>query len=60
PSVGKYVLLAYLPSELAVVGERLAVEYMCERYPVTVDVAGSTPLFDPENARIKAAEPVAA
>jgi hypothetical protein len=36
-----------------VVGTELAVEYMCERYPVTVDVAGSAPIFDPENARIR-------
>ena len=41
PSVGKYVLLAYLPPEQAVVGEKLAVEYMCEWYPVTVEVVGS-------------------
>jgi hypothetical protein len=31
---------------------------MGERYPVTVAVAGSTPLFDPEGERIRAAEPV--
>ncbi|HEY7730048.1 MAG TPA: FAD-dependent oxidoreductase [Gaiellaceae bacterium] len=60
PSVGKHVLMAYLPPEQAVVGERLAVEYMCERYPVTVEVVGATPLFDPENARIRAADPVPA
>ena len=30
----------------------LAVEYFGEQYPVTVAVAGSRPLFDPENARI--------
>ncbi len=53
PSVGKYLLLAYLPPEQAVVGTELAVEYMCERYPVTVAVAGSTPIFDPENTRIR-------
>ena len=34
-------------------GERLAVEYMGEQYPVTVDVVGSTPIFDPENTRIR-------
>ena len=51
PSVGKYILMAYLPPEHAVVGEQLAVLYMGERYPVTVAVAGSTPLFDPENER---------
>ncbi len=53
PSVGKHVLLAYLPPEHAVVGAELAVEYLGERYPVSVAVVGSTPLFDPENARIK-------
>jgi glycine cleavage system aminomethyltransferase T/glycine/D-amino acid oxidase-like deaminating enzyme len=53
PSVGKYLLMAYLPPEHAREGEELAVEYMCERYPVTVAVAGSTPIFDPENARIR-------
>ena len=53
PSVGKYLLMAYLPPEHAREGEELAVEYMCERYPVTVAVAGSTPIFDPENTRIR-------
>ncbi len=53
PSVGKHVLLAYLPPEHAVVGAELAVDYLGERYPVSVAVVGSTPLFDPENARIK-------
>jgi glycine cleavage system aminomethyltransferase T/glycine/D-amino acid oxidase-like deaminating enzyme len=55
PSVGRHILLSYLPPEHAQVGEQLAVEYMCERYPVTVEVAGSTPLFDPDNERVKAA-----
>jgi hypothetical protein len=31
----------------------LAVEYMAERYPVTVARVGATPLFDPENERIR-------
>jgi glycine cleavage system aminomethyltransferase T len=53
PSVGKHILMAYLPPEHAVVGAGLAVEYMGERYPVTVEVAGATPLFDPENTRIR-------
>ena len=53
PSVGKHILMAYLPPERASPGEKLAVEYMGERYPVTVAVAGSAPLFDPENARIR-------
>jgi len=54
PSVGKHILMAYLPPEHANAGEQLAVEYMGERYPVSVAVAGSTPLFDPENLRVKA------
>ncbi len=53
PSVGKYVLMAYLPVERATAGAELAVEYMGERYPVTVDVVGSTPIFDPENTRVR-------
>jgi glycine cleavage system aminomethyltransferase T/glycine/D-amino acid oxidase-like deaminating enzyme len=53
PSVGKYILLGYLPPERARVGEQLAVQYMGERYPVTVEVADSTPLFDPDNERIR-------
>jgi glycine cleavage system aminomethyltransferase T/glycine/D-amino acid oxidase-like deaminating enzyme len=53
PSVGKHVLMAYLPRERAEVGLALAVEYMGERYPVTIDVVGSTPIFDPENTRIR-------
>ena len=28
--------------------------YMNELFPVTVAVAGSTPLFDPDNERVKA------
>jgi glycine cleavage system aminomethyltransferase T len=53
PSVGKHLLMAYLPPEHANVGEQLAVEYLNERYPVTVAVAGSTPIFDPDNERIR-------
>jgi glycine cleavage system aminomethyltransferase T/glycine/D-amino acid oxidase-like deaminating enzyme len=53
PSVGKHILMAYLPPEQANEGEQLLVEYLGERYPVTVAVAGSQPLFDPENARIR-------
>jgi glycine cleavage system aminomethyltransferase T/glycine/D-amino acid oxidase-like deaminating enzyme len=53
PSVGKHLLMGYLPAEVARVGSRLLVEFFGERYPVTVAVAGSAPLFDPENARIR-------
>ena len=53
PSVGKHILMSYLPADRAVLGDGLAVQYMGERYPVTVAVVGSTPLFDPENTRIR-------
>jgi glycine cleavage system aminomethyltransferase T/glycine/D-amino acid oxidase-like deaminating enzyme len=53
PSVGKHILLAYLPPEHAVAGAELLVEYLGERYPVSVAVVGSTPLFDPRNERIR-------
>ena len=54
PSIGKYILLAYLPPEHAVEGSKeLAVEYMTEHFPVTVDVVGPRPIFDPENLRIR-------
>jgi len=51
--VGKYLLLAYLPPEHAVVGTDLEVMYMGDRFPVRVAVAGSTPLFDPDDTRMK-------
>ena len=53
PSVGKHLLMAYLPPQHAREGTRLAVECFGEQYPVTVAVAGSTPLFDPENTRVR-------
>ncbi|HET9345474.1 MAG TPA: glycine cleavage T C-terminal barrel domain-containing protein, partial [Candidatus Limnocylindrales bacterium] len=53
PSVGKHLLMAYLPPAQAVVGTKLLVEYLGERYPVSVAVAGSTPLFDPDNERVR-------
>ncbi len=53
PSVGKFLLMAYLPPEYAVEGTDLQVMYMNELFPVRVAVAGSTPLFDPENERMK-------
>jgi glycine cleavage system aminomethyltransferase T/glycine/D-amino acid oxidase-like deaminating enzyme len=53
PTVGKHLLMAYLPPEYAEEGRGLQVEYMGDQYPVTVEVVGSRPLFDPENERIR-------
>ena len=52
PSLGKHLLMAYLPPEHAVEGTELLVEYLGERYPVVVDRVGATPLFDSTNERI--------
>jgi glycine cleavage system aminomethyltransferase T/glycine/D-amino acid oxidase-like deaminating enzyme len=54
PSLGKHVLMAYLPPSEAVVGRELAVSYLEQLYPVTVAAADATPLFDPTNERIRA------
>jgi glycine cleavage system aminomethyltransferase T len=53
PSLGTYLLMAYLPPRLAVEGAGLLVEYLGERYPVTVARAGRTPLFDPDDTRMR-------
>lgn len=53
PSLGKHLLLAYLPPAQARVGNQLTVSYMEELYPVTVGSTDSTSLFDPTNERIK-------
>jgi heterotetrameric sarcosine oxidase gamma subunit len=53
PSLGKTILMSYLPPEHARVGAKLAVEYFGEQYPVTVAAAGPTPVFDAGNDRMK-------
>ena len=53
PSLGKHLLMAYLPPDYAVEGTALKVEYMDEQYPVTVARVGARPLFDPANDRIR-------
>jgi glycine cleavage system aminomethyltransferase T len=53
PSLGKHLLMAYLPPEHAKVGNQLKVEYFMEHYPVSVEAVGNTPLFDPANDRMK-------
>jgi glycine cleavage system aminomethyltransferase T len=53
PSLGKHLLMSYLPPAVAVPGRALTVEYFGHRYPVSVAAADATALFDPENSRIK-------
>ena len=52
PSVGKYLLFAYLPPAHATAGTRLQVLYMNEPFPVTVAPGLAT--FDPADTRMKA------
>ena len=54
PSVGK-AHTPCLPAGRVRSGKEPAsgVEYLNETYPVTVAVVGATPLFDPENRRIR-------
>ena len=47
PSLGKHVLLAYLPPEEARIGNELAVSYMEELYPVDRRLGRRDPLLDP-------------
>ncbi|MFB6309927.1 MAG: FAD-dependent oxidoreductase [Salinirussus sp.] len=53
PTVGKHLLMAYIPADHAEEGNSLQVEYMGDTYPVTIEVVGSRPLFDPDNERIR-------
>ncbi|MGO1598377.1 MAG: glycine cleavage T C-terminal barrel domain-containing protein [Brachybacterium sp.] len=53
PSLGRYLLMAYLPPQQAVAGTALQVEHLGHRHPVTVLTAGRTPAFDPQDARMK-------
>ncbi|MFN8446150.1 MAG: hypothetical protein U0175_35495 [Caldilineaceae bacterium] len=46
--------MSYLPPQYAKVGTSLKVEYFNEQFPVKVEAVGNTPLFDPENLRMKA------
>ena len=51
PSVGKHLLMAYLPRELAIPGTDLQVMYMNDLFPVTVATTGA--VFDADDTRMK-------
>lgn len=53
PSLGSYLLMAYLPPDHAVEDNELRVMYMNELFPVRVARVGATPLFDPDDTRMK-------
>ena len=51
PTIGKTIMLAYLPHEKAAKGNMFEIEYFGERYPVKVAGVGYEPLYDPENLK---------
>jgi len=58
PSLKKFVVMGYLPKEIAVQGKSLQIEYFNEDgdglYPITVQIAGKGSLYDPGNERVRA------
>ena len=57
PSIKEFVVMGYLPAELAKEGQNLAIEYFNEDgdgvYPITVKIVGKGSLYDPENKKVR-------
>ena len=57
PSIKEFVVMGYLPSELAKEGQKLAIEYFNEDgdgvYPIIVKIVGKGSLYDPENKKVR-------
>jgi glycine cleavage system aminomethyltransferase T/glycine/D-amino acid oxidase-like deaminating enzyme len=53
PSIGKNIMLGYLPYEYCKEGTDLVIEYFHEQYPVKVEGVGYKPLYDPQNEKPK-------
>ncbi|BES72599.1 FAD-dependent oxidoreductase [Marinobacter nanhaiticus D15-8W] len=53
PSVGKIILLGYIPHEFAEEGRKLTLEYFHEPFPIRIEAVGCRALYDPENERMK-------
>jgi len=58
PSLKKFVVMGYLPKEIAIQGKSLLIEYFNEGedglYPITVQIVGKGSLYDPTNERVRA------
>ena len=58
PSLKKFVVMGYLPKEIAIQGKSLLIEYFNEDgdglYPITVQIVGKGSLYDPANERVRA------
>ena len=57
PSIKKFVVMGYLPKELAIQGKQLLIEYFNDDgdgvYPITVQIVGKGSLYDPNNERVR-------
>ncbi|NCX42163.1 MAG: FAD-dependent oxidoreductase [Proteobacteria bacterium] len=57
PSIKEFVVMGYLPAEIAKEGQKLAIEYFNEDgdgvYPITVKIVGKGSLYDPENKKVR-------
>jgi len=57
PSLKKFVVMGYLPKEIAIQGKSLLIEYFNEDgdglYPITVQIVGKGSLYDPTNERVR-------
>ena len=51
PTIGKNIMLAYIPVERAEEGAMFEIEYFGKRYPVRLESVGYKPLYDPENLK---------
>ena len=57
PSIKKFVVMGYLPKNIAKKGKSLLLEYFNENgdgvYPLTVQIVGKGSLYDPNNERVR-------
>ncbi len=51
PSLGKNIVMGYLPYSHCRQGRQLMMEYFHESYPLNVEAVGYRPLYDPKNER---------
>lgn len=51
PSVGRNLMLAYLPRAYCEAGRALNIEYFNQSFPVRVEAVGYQPIYDPDNER---------
>lgn len=57
PSIKEFVVMGYLPKEIAIEGKKLSIEYFNEDgdglYPITVKIVGKGSLYDPTNEKVR-------